>query len=54
MFYCDDCRKKNKWPEGFSKSFGNCEACGKVASCNSVSSKDLPPKDKSNVTGEGC
>lgn len=42
MFYCDPCRIKRDWPEGFSKSSGACEICGKVARCNDVPSKLLP------------
>jgi hypothetical protein len=43
MFYCDDCRKKNQWPESiFSKSRGPCEVCGKQAICNNVHHSSLP------------
>lgn len=46
MFYCDDCREKQNWPEGFAKSEGPCECCGEVAPCNDVPSKLLgPPPD---------
>ena len=27
MFYCENCRKKNKWPVSFSVSHGPCEMC---------------------------
>lgn len=42
MFYCDDCRNERSWPESFSKSYGSCELCRKVANCNDVSSGALP------------
>lgn len=42
MFYCEACRKKNKWPELWFKSFGRCEMCAKTAECNDVPSRDLP------------
>jgi len=42
MFYCDGCGKKNGWPEGFSKSYGPCEVCGKTRLCNDVPSSQLP------------
>lgn len=45
MFYCDKCRKKMSWPEGFSKSYGPCELCGKTSVCNEVHSKHLMDKD---------
>ena len=47
MFYCDPCAKKNEWQEGFMKSRGPCEICGRVALCNDVPSSALPdPKTK--------
>lgn len=42
MFYCKTCGDKNKWPEGFAKSYGPCEMCGKTADCSDVPSKYLP------------
>ena len=42
MFYCDACAKKNKWPDGFSKSRGGCEVCGNTAVCSDVPSSALP------------
>lgn len=42
MFYCDDCGDKNQWPMTFSGSFGPCECCGKVGTCNDVPSRLLP------------
>lgn len=41
MFYCENCRKKKKWPKGFAVSRGPCEICGKVADCYDVSSSQL-------------
>jgi hypothetical protein len=42
MVYCDTCREKNKWPEGWSKSRRRCEICGQSAPCNDVPSSELP------------
>ena len=42
MFYCDDCAKENGYPTSIVGSIGPCECCGKVASCNDVSSSRLP------------
>jgi len=41
MFYCDDCRKNNDWPESWHQSFGQCEVCKKSATCNDVPSSAL-------------
>lgn len=47
MFYCDACGQENEWPEGFIRSHGKCELCGRVADCNDVRSSALPnPKPK--------
>lgn len=47
MFYCEECRKRNEWPESFGGSHGICEICGKVRDCHDVASKFLPlPKDR--------
>ncbi len=46
MFFCEECRKKRGWPEGFRQSYGPCECCGKVAGCWDVPSHALPmPKE---------
>ena len=42
MFYCNECRKKNDWPESMFRSYGRCEVCGKVGSCFDVASKLIP------------
>lgn len=43
MFYCDDCKTKNNWPEAIAfKSHGNCEVCGENRICHDVPSKHLP------------
>lgn len=42
MFYCDPCREKKKWPEGFHQSYGPCEICGVSAGCWDVPSSCLP------------
>lgn len=41
MFYCDECREKYNYPESFRKDYGKCELCGKISSCNDVSSDIL-------------
>lgn len=47
MFFCEECEKRNEWPNSLFKSFGRCEVCGKAARCNDVPSKYLPvPKPK--------
>jgi len=46
MYYCNECEKKNGWPEGFSKSRGPCEVCGKTRVCSDIASSQLPvPKN---------
>ncbi len=45
MFYCEDCRVENNWPDSIGLSFGKCEVCGKDAFCNDVPSKQLPTKE---------
>lgn len=43
MFYCEECREKNKYPETILfKSYGPCDICGKKDLCNNVASKNLP------------
>ena len=42
MFYCKKCGDDREWPEGFFKSYGRCEICGKSAPCSDVQSKLLP------------
>jgi hypothetical protein len=47
MFYCDDCGKKRGWPIELPMSYGPCEICHKVGSCNDVPSGALPvPKQR--------
>lgn len=41
MFYCEECRQANKWPESIFKSYGRCELCEKSAPCNERSSSFL-------------
>ena len=41
MFYCEECQKKNDWPEGFRQSYGRCESCGVTAGCYDVPSSCL-------------
>lgn len=42
MFYCEECRLENGWPEGYSVSHGPCECCGKTKLCFDVPSRALP------------
>jgi len=42
MFYCEQCRKRKKWPGSISKSLGPCECCGKVRECHERPSSSLP------------
>jgi hypothetical protein len=42
MFYCNDCAKKNGYPESICKSVGTCELCGKIALCSDRPSSSLP------------
>lgn len=46
MFYCEDCAKKNEWPQGFGRSRGRCEVCEKPRDCYDVPSYALPPPKK--------
>jgi len=51
MFYCNDCKIKNDWPESFNESYGKCEICNKMSVCNDVSSSHLPkPKNQTSDT----
>jgi len=51
MFYCEKCRKKRRWPESLTKSYGPCECCGKTAECHDrpSSSLPLPPQKKRRI-----
>jgi hypothetical protein len=49
MFYCEDCRKRNDYPETISHSIGNCEMCGKRAVCNDLHHSQLPEPKKPEV-----
>ena len=40
MFYCEQCRKKNEWPEGFAQSRGPCECCDEVSVCHDIPSSN--------------
>ena len=42
MFYCEECRKKKKWPESFATSYGRCEICEKSETCYDTPSRNLP------------
>jgi len=49
MFYCNECGKKEGWPEDtLFKSFGPCEICKVSQICNDVQSKYLPEKKESD------
>lgn len=46
MFYCEECRKENKYPESFTTSMGRCEICKTSKYCHDVPSSSLPkPKE---------
>jgi hypothetical protein len=49
MYYCDDCRIKNKWPDSFTYSRGKCECCGASARCWDRPSSTLPPVEFSQA-----
>lgn len=53
MFFCENCKNKNKWPGYAPSSWGKCEVCGTVAGCYDVPSKFLPlPPQRVNSKGE--
>lgn len=41
MFYCDPCREEHGLREGFARSLGTCEYCGRRANCQDVPSSIL-------------
>jgi hypothetical protein len=43
MFYCEECRVQNDWPETFAGSYGTCELCKKEDFCHDRKSAYLPP-----------
>lgn len=43
MFYCELCQLDNDWPGSYFRSYGTCEVCGVVTSCNDTPSAALPP-----------
>lgn len=46
MLYCEDCRIKRSWPEGYLSSNGRCELCGETSLCHDRPSRTLPPPPK--------
>lgn len=48
MFYCEECRKKNEWPESLAESYGSCECCKKTGMCHDLNSRLLPAKEVSS------
>ena len=44
MFYCEPCGTEQKWPVDWwhPQSYGNCEMCGKTATCFDIPSSYLP------------
>ena len=46
MLYCEECRIKRCWPEGFLSSNGRCELCGETRTCHDRPSRTLPPPPK--------
>lgn len=53
MFYCNDCAKKNGYPETVFKSDGKCECCEKVRPCNEMKSSLLPKPAKDKILTVG-
>lgn len=58
MFYCNECADKHDFFKSLGQSLGECEICGKVASCNDVPSSRLPkverPFQKTAHIGISC
>lgn len=52
MFYCNQCKDKNDWPESIARSHGRCEVCGKSRDCNDVPSGALPPPKREAIDEE--
>lgn len=50
MFYCTPCATEQGWPEGFAKSRGLCEVCGKTAICSDRPSSSLPCRVETLLT----
>lgn len=44
MFYCEACRKENRWPGVVPVSLGNCEVCKNMNPCYDYPSYMLPNK----------
>jgi len=42
MFYCDNCRVTNAWPESIEGAITKCKVCGQHGPCNSMPSYLLP------------
>lgn len=53
MFFCEDCKIKNKWPGFIPQSYGKCEVCGKTDECYDVPSGALPPVARPHMTQAG-
>ena len=59
MFYCNKCGEERGYPtDDLTRSYGNCELCGKPLDCNDIPSRYLghkrvePEKDKSLLLAE--
>jgi len=54
MLYCEECRIKRGWPEGFTSTTRSCELCGKTHVCHERPSRSLPapPKPESAMSIE--
>lgn len=50
MFYCEECRNKNMWPQSFHQSYGRCEDCGKAKACYDVPSKIIAEHSAANAS----
>ncbi len=59
MYYCEECREKNEWPESLAQSKGTCELCRKYRVCHDRKSSTLPKRKSHEVklgdyaTGDG-
>jgi hypothetical protein len=50
MFYCEECREMNQWPDSLMGVFNVCELCGRATACWEQPSSSLPiPKPKRRI-----
>jgi hypothetical protein len=41
MYYCPRCAEAKGWPQTMTKSYGPCEVCSDLTTCNDLPSKQL-------------